>query len=97
MAQLLLVEDDVLLGQAVKSALEQDGHAVALAHNAAQAQKLWQAVRFDLCLLDVCPTEAAWTCVPGSGRHGTPPTSFSPPTTPMRTWSGDSKWAVTTM
>ena len=36
MAQLLLVEDDVLLGQAVKSALEQDGHAVALAHNAAQ-------------------------------------------------------------
>ena len=38
MAQLLLVEDDVLLGQAVKSALEQDGHAVALAHNAAQAQ-----------------------------------------------------------
>lgn len=53
MAQLLLVEDDVLLGQAVKSALEQDGHAVALAHNAAQAQKLWQAVRFDLCLLDI--------------------------------------------
>ena len=53
MAQLLLVEDDILLGQAVKSALEQDGHAVALAHNAAQAQKLWQAVRFDLCLLDI--------------------------------------------
>ncbi|OUO17898.1 response regulator [Flavonifractor sp. An4] len=52
MAQLLLVEDDVLLGEAVKSTLEQDGHAVALAHNAAQAQKLWQAVRFDLCLLD---------------------------------------------
>ena len=53
MAQLLLVEDDVLLGQAVKSALEQDGHAVALVHNAAQAQKLWQAVRFDLCLMDI--------------------------------------------
>ena len=53
MAQLLLVEDDVLLGQAVKSTLEQDGHAVALAHNAAQAKKLWQAVRFDLCLLDI--------------------------------------------
>lgn len=53
MAQLLLVEDDVLLGEGVKSALEQDGHAVALAHNAAQAQKLWQAVRFDLCLLDI--------------------------------------------
>ena len=53
MAQLLLVEDDVLLGEAVKSALEQDGHTVALAHNAAQAKKLWQAVRFDLCLLDI--------------------------------------------
>ena len=53
MAQLLLVEDDVLLGQAVQSALEQDGHAVALAHSAAQAQTLWQAVRFDLCLLDI--------------------------------------------
>lgn len=53
MAQLLLVEDDVLLGEAVKSALEQDGHAVALAHNAAQARNLWQAVRFDLCLLDI--------------------------------------------
>ncbi|WP_294521148.1 response regulator transcription factor [uncultured Pseudoflavonifractor sp.] len=53
MAQLLLVEDDVLLGEGVKSALEQDGHAVALVHSAAQAQKLWQAVRFDLCLLDI--------------------------------------------
>ena len=53
MAQLLLVEDDVLLGEGVKSALEQDGHAVALAHSAAQAQTLWQAVRFDLCLLDI--------------------------------------------
>lgn len=53
MAQLLLVEDDALLGEALKAALEQDGHAVALAHNAAQAQKLWQAVRFDLCLLDI--------------------------------------------
>ena len=53
MAQLLLVEDDVLLGEGVKSALEQDGHAVALVHSVAQAQKLWQAVRFDLCLLDI--------------------------------------------
>ena len=53
MAQLLLVEDDVLLGEGVKSALEQDGHAVALTHSVAQAQKLWQAVRFDLCLLDI--------------------------------------------
>ena len=68
MAQLLLVEDDILLGQAVKSALEQDGPAVA-----------------------------AWTCVPDSGRHGTLPSSFSPPTTPTKMWSGDSRWAGTTM
>lgn len=53
MAQLLLVEDDVLLGEALKASLEQDGHAVALACSAAQAKKLWQAVRFDLCLLDI--------------------------------------------
>lgn len=53
MAQLLLVEDDVLLGEALKASLEQDGHAVALARSAAQARKLWQAVRFDLCLLDI--------------------------------------------
>lgn len=53
MAQLLLVEDDILLGEAVKSALEQDGHAVALAQSASQAWNLWQAVRFDLCLLDI--------------------------------------------
>ena len=53
MAQLLLVEDDVLLGEALKASLEQDGHAVALARSAAQAKKLWQAVRFDLCLLDI--------------------------------------------
>lgn len=53
MAQLLLVEDDALLGEAVKSALEQDGHAVALAQSASQARNLWQAVRFDLCLLDI--------------------------------------------
>lgn len=53
MAQLLLVEDDVLLGEALKVSLEQDGHAVALARSAAQAKKLWQAVRFDLCLLDI--------------------------------------------
>lgn len=53
MAQLLLVEDDALLGEALKASLEQDGHAVALASSAAQAKKLWQAVRFDLCLLDI--------------------------------------------
>lgn len=53
MAQLLLVEDDALLGEALKASLEQDGHAVALARSAAQAKKLWQAVRFDLCLLDI--------------------------------------------
>lgn len=53
MAQLLLVEDDVLLGEALKASLEQDGHAVALARSAAQARKIWQAVRFDLCLLDI--------------------------------------------
>lgn len=53
MAQLLLVEDDVLLGEALKASLEQDGHAVALARSAARAKKLWQAVRFDLCLLDI--------------------------------------------
>lgn len=53
MAQLLLVEDDALLGEALKASLEQDGHAVALAHSAVQAKKLWQAVRFDLCLLDI--------------------------------------------
>ena len=53
MAQFLLVEDDVLLGEVVKSALEQDGHVVALAHNAAWAQKLWRTVRFDLRLLDL--------------------------------------------
>lgn len=53
MAQLLLVEDDVLLWEALKASLEQDGHAVALARSAAQAKKLWQAVRFDLCLLDI--------------------------------------------
>lgn len=53
MARLLLIEDDALLGEAVQSALERDGHAVALAHSAAQARTLWQVARFDLCLLDI--------------------------------------------
>ena len=68
MAQLLLVEDDVLLGEGVKSALEQDGHAVALAHSAAQAQTLWQAVRFDLCLLDIRLPDGSRHTV-GSGTY----------------------------
>lgn len=98
MAQLLLVEDDVLLGQAVKSALEQDGHAVALVHNAAQAQKLWQAVRFDLCLMDIrLPDGSGLDLCAGFRQARDTPSSFSPPTTPTKMWSGDSRWAGTTM
>ena len=70
MAQLLLVEDDVLLGEALKASLEQDGHAVALAHSAAQARKIWQAVRFDLCLLDIrLPDGSGLDLCAGYPRH----------------------------
>ena len=51
MAHILLVEDDILLAEGVRDALQLDGHTVAIAHTAAGARESAQI--FDLYLLDI--------------------------------------------
>ncbi len=56
--RLLLVEDDPMLGAALKAGLQQDGHAVDWARSAAQAQAAWliapeSAATYDAVVLDL--------------------------------------------
>ncbi len=51
--RILLVEDDVTLGQVVRQSLLQTGHRVDLAVSGAQARHLWQVQPVDAVLLDL--------------------------------------------
>ena len=51
--RILLVEDDVMLGDAVTRALRQSAHSVQTARNGAEADQALAGNRYDLVLLDV--------------------------------------------
>ena len=55
--RLLLVEDDAMLGTALRAGLQQDGHAVDWVRNAADAHTAWfatgQAASYDAVVLDL--------------------------------------------
>ncbi len=51
--RVLLVEDDRMIGQAVQTALRQDGYAVDWVRDAESADTALRAGRFDLALLDL--------------------------------------------
>ena len=53
MTRILLVEDDPMMGQAVKTALLQAGHIVDLASSAEDAEATLEAVTYDLVVLDI--------------------------------------------
>jgi two-component system OmpR family response regulator/two-component system response regulator QseB len=51
--RLLLVEDDRMIGESLRGALRQDGHAVDWVRDVAAAQATLASERFDLVLLDL--------------------------------------------
>jgi DNA-binding response OmpR family regulator len=51
--RVLLVEDDQMIAEAVRTALEQDGYAVDCVHDGAAAAAAIESSRFDLVLLDL--------------------------------------------
>ena len=51
--RLLLVEDDRMIGDSLRLALRQEGHAVDWVYDAAAAQAALASERFDLVLLDL--------------------------------------------
>lgn len=51
--RILLVEDDVMLGQTVKEAIEQAGHVVDLAVNGEMCEVGIATTKFDIILLDI--------------------------------------------
>ena len=70
--RLLLVEDDRMIGDSLRSSLRQEGHAVDWVRDSAAAQSTLASERFDLVLLDlglppgrgddVAVPGAAWRC-----------------------------------
>jgi len=60
--RLLLVEDDRMIGDSLRLALRQEGHAVDWVYDAAAANAALVAERFDLVLLDLG--------LPDAGKHG---------------------------
>ena len=57
--RLLLVEDDRMIGDSLRLALRQEGHAVDWVYDAAAANAALAAERFDLVLLDLGLPDAA--------------------------------------
>lgn len=53
MSDILIVDDELGVRELLLEVLEDEGHSVALATNAAQARQSCQAKRFDLVLLDI--------------------------------------------
>jgi DNA-binding NtrC family response regulator len=53
MSDILIVDDELGVRELLLEVLEDEGHSVALAANAAQARQSCQAKRFDLVLLDI--------------------------------------------
>lgn len=53
MSDILIVDDELGVRELLLEVLEDEGHSVALAANAAQARQACQAKRFDLVLLDI--------------------------------------------
>ncbi|MBM3375920.1 MAG: response regulator [Betaproteobacteria bacterium] len=53
MSDILIVDDELGVRELLLEVLEDEGHSVALAANAAQARQVCQAKRFDLVLLDI--------------------------------------------
>ena len=53
MTRILLVEDDAMMGQAVKTALSQAGYAVDLADMAEDAEAALETAQYDLVVLDI--------------------------------------------
>ena len=53
MSDILIVDDELGVRELLLEVLEDEGHTVALAANAAQARQSCQAKRFDLVLLDI--------------------------------------------
>jgi DNA-binding response OmpR family regulator len=51
--KLLVVEDEVKLGRAIKAGLEQDGYAVDLAHDGEDGYNAARADEYDCIVLDV--------------------------------------------
>jgi DNA-binding NtrC family response regulator len=53
MSDILIVDDELGVRELLLEVLEDEGHAIALAANAAQARQVCQTKRFDLVLLDI--------------------------------------------
>ncbi|MFZ5609670.1 MAG: response regulator [Pseudomonadota bacterium] len=53
MARILLIDDDDLVGQALKLHLEAGGHEVALTHHGGEGLRAFEQGRFDLVLTDI--------------------------------------------
>lgn len=51
--RLLLVEDDLMIGESVQKGLRQDGFAVDWVRDGQSADSAWRATEFDLMLLDL--------------------------------------------
>lgn len=51
--RLLLVEDDLMIGESVQQGLRQDGFTVDWVRDGQSAEAAWRATRFDLMLLDL--------------------------------------------
>ena len=64
--RLLLVEDDHMIGESLRSALRLEGYAVDWVRDAGAANATLSSERFDLVLLDL-------GLPPGSGPSTTPP------------------------
>jgi DNA-binding response OmpR family regulator len=67
--RLLLVEDDRMIGESLRSSLRQEGHAVDWVRDSAAAQSTLASERFDLVLLDLGlpPGRGDDVAVPGAG------------------------------
>lgn len=53
MKQILLLEDDVTLGNGIRLALQNDTQQITLCHTLAEGRRAWEQGRFDLLVLDV--------------------------------------------
>jgi putative two-component system response regulator len=52
-AEILIVDDEAAIRQLLRHVLEEEGHAVSLAANAAEARRLIQSKSFDVALCDI--------------------------------------------
>ena len=63
MKQILLLEDDVTLGDGIRLALQNDTQQITLCRMLAEGRAAWEQSTFDLLVLTlICRMAADWIC-----------------------------------